>query len=225
MAGEHDARAPGWRQQRAPNDAEIERAAEPGYAVQRATASARQRRGCRRCAAARQAHSSSAGKGSHACRGPSEPAARWCGASAGAVHEPHRDLRAPARIRAGVRVHRGGAPLAGPPAHSRARIERGVPAECTDEPSAIGRAGEVPPAGLDRRKPDRLKQVLCLRPPTGGSLSLRQELGDYAWRHVALRIHKVFCHPRKRTPRTGAQRRQAGGLGCSAAVLDMVHQH
>jgi hypothetical protein len=38
VAGEHDARAPGRRQKRAPDDAEIERAAEPGYAVQRAAA-------------------------------------------------------------------------------------------------------------------------------------------------------------------------------------------
>jgi len=53
-----------------------------------------------------------------------------------------------------------------------------------------GRTGEVPPAGLNRRKPDRLKKVLCFRSPTGGSLSLPQELGEYAWRHVALRIHQ-----------------------------------
>src|SRR5688500_3709457 len=79
-------------------------------------------------------------------------------------HEPHRDLR----TLAGERAHHGGGLLARPPAHSSPRIEQGAPAKCTDEPPAIGRAGEIPPASLNRRKPDRLKQVLRFRLPAGG---------------------------------------------------------
>jgi hypothetical protein len=187
MAGEHNARASGWRQKRAPNDAEIERAAEAGCAVQRATALGPP-------TAPDVGDALTQGRLIH----PQQPkdltlaVARQnqqrCGAELWRepFHEPYRDLR----TLAGVRVHQGGALLAGPPASSSTRIEQGAPAKCTDEPPAIGRAGEVPPAGLNRRKPDRLKKVLCFRPPTGGSLSLPQELGEYAWRHVALRIHQ-----------------------------------
>jgi hypothetical protein len=84
-----------------------------------------------------------------------------------------------------VRVHQGGALLAGPPANSSARIEQGAPAKRTYKPPAIGRAREVLPARLNRGKPDRLKEILCFRPPAGSSLSFPQELGEYAWRHVA----------------------------------------
>ena len=98
------------------------------------------------------------------------------------LHEPERNLRALAR----ARVHQGGALLACLPANSGTRIEQRPHAKCTDEPPAIGRTGEILPAGLNRRKPNRLKKVLCFRPPTGRSLSLPQELGDYAWRSVAL---------------------------------------
>jgi hypothetical protein len=89
-----------------------------------------------------------------------------------------------------VRVHRRHVLLAGPPANSSSCIEQGAPAKCTDEPPAIGRAGEVPPASLNRRKPDRLKKILCFRPPAGSLLSLPQELREYAWQQVALRIHQ-----------------------------------
>src|SRR5262245_15383412 len=187
MAGEHNARAAGWRQKRAPNDAEIEQAAEPGCAVQRATVPG---------------PPTAPDVGDALTQGrliqPQQPkdltlaVARQNQQRRGAelwrqpFHEPHRDLR----TLASVRVHHGGALLAGAPANSSTRIEQGAPAKCTDEPPAIGRAGKVSPAGLNRRKPDRLKKVLCFRPPTGGSLSLPQELGEYAWRHVAVRIHQ-----------------------------------
>jgi hypothetical protein len=187
MAGQHNARAPGWPQKRASNNAEIERAAEPGYPVQRATALGAP-------AAPDVGDTLTQGRLIH----PQQPkdltlaVARQnqqrCGAELWRepFHEPHRDLR----TLAGGGVHQGGALLAGPPANGSTRIEQGAPAKCTDEPPAVGRAGKVAPAGLNRRKPDRLKEVLCFRPPTGGSLSLSQELGEYAWRHVALRIHR-----------------------------------
>jgi hypothetical protein len=188
MAGEYNARPPGWRQKRAPNEAEIERAAEPANAVQRAAALGPP-------TAPNVGDALTQGRLIH----PQQPkdltlaVARQnqqrCGAELWRepFHEPHRDLR----TLAGVRVHQGGALLAGPPANSSTCIEQGAPAKCTDEPPAIGRAREVLSAGLNRRKPNRLKKVLCFRPPTSGSLSLPQELGEYAWRHVALRVHHL----------------------------------
>jgi hypothetical protein len=188
MAGEHDAWAPGWRQKRAPYDAEIERAAESGRAVQRVAALGPP-------AAPDVGDALTQGRLIH----PQQPkdlafaVARQNQQGRGAelwrkpFHEPHRDLR----TLAGVRVRQGSALLAGPSANGSTRIEQGALAKCTDKPPAIGRAGEVPSAGLNRRKPDRLKKVLCFRPSTGGSLSLPQELGDYAWRQVALHIHHL----------------------------------
>ena len=247
MAGEHNARAPGWRQKRAPNDAEIERTAEPGYAVQRATALGPP-------TAPDVGDALTQGRLIH----PQQPkdltlavarqnqqrrcAELW----REPFHEPHRDLRTLARTLAGVRVHQGGALLAGPPADSSTHIEQGAPAKCTDEPPAIGRAGEVPPAGLNRRKPDRLKKVLCFRPPTAGSLSLPQELGEYAWRHVALRIHQdslsswAVCaraqvhrslhlpahstgrRKRSRAPRLAPSSAPAGGMRETEALADLM---
>src|SRR5262245_26582385 len=113
MAGEHDARAPGRRQKRAPDDAEIERAAEPGYAVQRAAALG---------------PPTAPDVGDALTQGrlvdPQQPknltlaVARQNQQRRGAelwrqpFHEPHRDLRTLAGVRAGVRVHQGGALLA-----------------------------------------------------------------------------------------------------------------
>jgi exonuclease len=43
-----------------------------------------------------------------------------------------------------------------PLANGSSGIEQGAPVKCSHEPRAVGRAGEVRPAGLDRSKPDCL---------------------------------------------------------------------
>lgn len=177
MAGEHYARVPGRRQKRTPNDAEIERADQAGYAVQQAAALGPP-------TAPDVGQALTQGRLIH----PQEPKdlalavtrqnRQRCGAELWRepFDEPHRDLR----TLAGVRVHQCGALLAPPPANGSTRIEHGAPAKCTDEPPAIGRAREVSSACLNRRKPDRLKKILCFRLLTGSSLSLPQELEEYA---------------------------------------------
>src|SRR5262245_6423321 len=130
MAGEQDARTPGWRHKRAPNDAEIERTAEPAYAVQRVAALG---------------PPTAPDVGDALTQGwlihPQQPkdltlavacqSQQRCGAELWRepFHEPHRDLRTlvrvRARVRAGVRVHQGGALLAGSPANGSSRVERG----------------------------------------------------------------------------------------------------
>ena len=93
-------------------------------------------------------------------------------------------------------------------------------AKCTDEPPAIGRTGEILPAGLNRRKPNRLKKVLCFRPPTGRSLSLPQELGDYAWRSVALPLSAPALALRTDQPFPAWTREQS--VGATLASLGYV---
>jgi hypothetical protein len=120
MAGEHSARAPGWRQKRTPNDAKFERAAKPGYTLQRTAA-------LRPPTAPDVGDALTQGRLIH----PQQPkylvlaVARQGQHRRGAqlwwepFHEPHRDLLA----LVGLRAHHGGALLAGLPANSRTRIE------------------------------------------------------------------------------------------------------
>jgi hypothetical protein len=187
MAGQHNARAPGSLQKRAPNDTEVERAAKPGYAVQRAATLGPP-------TAPDIGDTLTQGRVVH----PQQPKdltlavtrqnQQGCGSELWRqpFQEPLRNLG----TLTGVRVHQSRVLLAGPPASGGTCIEQGAPAQCTDEPPAIGRTGEVRPAGLNRCKPHRLKKVLCFRPATGGSPSLAQELGDDARRHIALRFHR-----------------------------------
>src|SRR5262245_50352101 len=165
MAGQHNARAPGWLQKHASDDTEIEGAAEPGYTVQRAAALGTPTVPdiCDALTQGRVVH-------------PQQPedltlaVTRYDQQRRGAElwRQPFQEALRNLATLTGARVHQGGVIFAGPPASGSTRIEQGALAKCTDEPPAIGRTGEVRPAGLKRRKPHRLKKILCFRPATGG---------------------------------------------------------
>jgi len=108
--------------------------------------------------------------------------------------KPRRDLH----CLDGMYVPESRAFFACAPANRGACVEHGPLAKCADEPSAIGRRGEVASAGLDRGEPNRLKEVFGFRPAASGPLSFPEELAKYAWGHVAFRISsKMRCHPWK----------------------------
>jgi hypothetical protein len=188
MTSEHNARFPGRRQKRAPDDTEIKRAAEPGYAVQPAIALGPP-------AAANVGDALTQGRliqlqqPKNLMLAVARQYQQRCGAESGreAFHEPHRHLSTLAR----VHVHQGSAPLAGPSANVSTSIEQSALTQRTDEPPPVARPGEILSAGLNCRKPNCLKKIFCFRPPTGGSLRLPQELREYAWRHIALRFHHL----------------------------------